>query len=142
VDNAKKYLSAASFTDISSSINFLTGAPVDAVTFPNRDAFIAGQGSQPPIGFAVLGIDAVTCAADNSGKGVIAFRWKATIGANLTGGSKGINILYVQNTGDRTRGVDGWVIETVYSEFNNANWVKEFGGTCAVPNRPASLFAA
>jgi hypothetical protein len=110
------------------------------VTFPNRQAFIAGQGQQPPIGFEVLGIDAVSCKDQKSA--VIAFRWLAQVGGNRTGGSKGINVLYVsKDKAAGQKGVDGWVIDTVYSEFNSAVWAIEFGGTCAVPSRPASLFA-
>lgn len=139
-DTATNILSATDFTDTSSSINFLSGLPLNGVTFPNRQAFIAGQGTQPPIGFEVLGIDAIACKEDKSA--VIAFRWLAQVGGNQTGGSKGINILYVsKNTADGQTGVNGWVIDTVYSEFNSAVWVIEFGGTCAVPARPASLFA-
>lgn len=131
---------AAEFTDTSSSINFLSGQPLDGVTFPARQAFIQGQGSQPPIGFEVLGIDAVTCQKDTTDSGVIAFRWKATVGANKTGGAKGINILYVsKGTEEGQEGVDGWVIDDVYSEFNNAVWAIEFGGTCSVPSGPPTL---
>ncbi|ETN37589.1 uncharacterized protein HMPREF1541_07211 [Cyphellophora europaea CBS 101466] len=134
-DNANKFLHASNFTDTSSSINFLTGQPLDGITFPNRDAFIAGQGAQPPIGFEVLGIDAVACKAP--GDGVVAFRWKATVGGNQTGGAKGINVLYVTKEGVlEGQGVEGWVIESVFSEFNNAVWVQEFGGSCEVAAPP------
>jgi hypothetical protein len=140
VNTANNILSATKFTDTSSSINFLSGQPLNGVTFPNRQAFIGGQGSQPPIGFQVLGIDAVACKDNKSA--VIAFRWLAQVGANKTGGSKGINVLYVsKNKAQGQTGVNGWVIDTVYSEFNSAVWAIEFGGTCAVPQRPASLFA-
>lgn len=45
------------FTDYSSSVNTLINfgctapQPLDGATFSSRDAFIAGQGSQPPIPF-------------------------------------------------------------------------------------------
>lgn len=133
VENADKYLSATKFTDTSGSINFLSGQDLDAVTFPSKQAFIAGQGSQPPIGFELIDIDSVTCKGKD--KGVIAFRWKATVGQRKTKGAKGINILHVTKEG-KGKGVDGWVIETVFSEFNSAVWAIEFGGTCALPPRP------
>lgn len=47
-DNAKNLLADAHFSDTSSSINFFTGAPLDGYTFPNKTAFIGGQGAQPP----------------------------------------------------------------------------------------------
>ena len=139
-ETANNILSATKFTDTSSSINFLSGQPLNGVTFPNRQAFIAGQGAQPPIGFEVLGIDAVSCKDKNSA--VIAFRWLAKVGGNRTGGAKGINVLYVsKDKAAGQTGVDGWVIDTVFSEFNSAVWTIEFGGTCALPPRPAALFA-
>ncbi|KPI37612.1 uncharacterized protein AB675_3897, partial [Cyphellophora attinorum] len=139
-DTANDLLSATTFTDISSSINFMSNQPLNGVTFPNRQAFIAGQGPQPAIGFEVLGIDAITCNYADPSQGVVAFRWLATVGANKTGGAKGINILYVRDTQNVQQGVEGavgWVIETVYSEFNSGVWVEEFGGSCAVPSKSA-----
>lgn len=138
-------LLSPTFTDTSSSINFLSSNPaMNGPTFPTRDAFIAGQGSQPPIGFEVLGIDAVSCLADpahspsGTATGVVVFRWLAEVGGRQTGGSKGINVLYVKEASGEGEGVGGWVIETVFSEFNSAVWVKEFGGDCKAPSPPPS----
>ena len=67
------------------------------------------------------------------------------MGQNKTGGAKGINVLYVSHCGDESKGVEGakgWVIDTVFSEFNSAVWVQEFGGQCALPARPSMLFKA
>jgi len=110
---------ADDFTDTSDSINFLAGIPLGSVTFPSKAAFIAGQGAQPPIGFDVLNIDAVTC-------NVIAFRWVASVGSQQFP-VKGINILYASKSSS------GWQIDTVYSEFNSGAWVNDIGGTCTPP---------
>lgn len=90
-----------------------------STTFPSKAAFIAGQGSQPAIGFTVLNIDAVTC-------NVIAFRWAATLGPQAP--VKGINILYASNLNGSTA---GWQIKSVFSEFNSGTWSQEVGGQCA-----------
>jgi hypothetical protein len=111
---------ANDFTDTSDSINWLAGIPLGSTTFPTRAAFIAGQGSEPPIGFDVLSIDAVTCH-------VIAFRWVASV-ASQKFPVKGINILHA------TRCSGEWKIDTVFSEFNSAAWVSDIGGTCSVPS--------
>ncbi|KIX09613.1 uncharacterized protein Z518_00693 [Rhinocladiella mackenziei CBS 650.93] len=112
-------LLASNFTDTSDSINFLVGNPLGSVTFPSKAAFEAGQGSQPPIGFTILNIDAVTCD-------VIAFRWAATLGPDAP--VKGINILYASNLNGTAA---GWQVKTVYSEFNSGTWSQEIGGVCA-----------
>jgi hypothetical protein len=114
-------LLADNFTDTSDSINFLEGAPLGSTTFPSKQAFEVGQGSQPPIGFDVLSIDAVTCTT-------IAFRWEAILGSGSP--VKGIDIFYATNpTGTST----GWQISTVFSEFNSATWDQEIGGSCSPP---------
>jgi hypothetical protein len=110
---------ADDFTDTSDSINFLAGIPEGSVTFPSKAAFIAGQGSQPPIGFTVLSIDAVTC-------NTIAFRWIATVGL-MKSPVKGIDIFYTSNSEGR---YDTFQIESIFSEFNSAAWVLDIGGTC------------
>jgi len=120
-DNVNTFLSD-SFTDASDSINFLTGTPLGTATFPTKEAFIHGQGAQPPIGFTVLNIDAVTCDT-------IAFRWEATLGSGTP--VKGINVIVAINS-DGTP--DGWQIETNYSEFNSATWANEIGGSCSGPH--------
>jgi len=112
-------LLASNFTDTSDSIDWLGGFPLDTTTFPSKEAFIDGQGSQPSIGFQVLSIDAVTC-------NVIAFRWVAQVGSKQYE-VKGINILYAINTAGTQ---SGWQIQTVYSEFNSAAWVVDIGRSC------------
>lgn len=96
-------LLASDFTDTSSSINALIGIDTNAVTFPSKDAFKAGQGTQPPIPFTVLSIDAITCTN-------ITFRWSTTVtpvGAVV----KGINSLVASNLNNTAA---GWQIKTVY----------------------------
>merc|ERR1711939_182715 len=85
-------LLAPSFTDYSDSINFIAGIPLGSVTFPSPQAYIAGQGAQPPIGLTILNLDAVTC------DGVIAVRWVATVGAQIDE-AKGISILHAVQSG-------------------------------------------
>jgi len=113
--NANKFL-ATNFTDTSDSINFLAGIPLGNVTFPSKAAFIAGQGSEPAIGFKVINIDAVTCDT-------IAFRWEAILGTKAP--VKGINIMVGTHSP-----ANGWQIKTNYAEFNSAVWAKEIGGNC------------
>lgn len=96
-------LLADDFTDTSSSINSLLGQDTNAVTFPSKAAFMAGQGSQPPIPFNVINIDVFNCDT-------ISFRWNTTvtpIGATV----KGINNLVASNK-DNTAA--GWQIKSVY----------------------------
>jgi hypothetical protein len=116
--NTAETLLAADFTDTSGSINWLTGAPWNSVTFPSKAAFEQGQGSQPPIGFNLINIDAVDCT-------VIAFRWEALLGSDPV---KGINIIYASNTNGT------WQIETNYSEFNSGLWAFEVGAQCLPPS--------
>lgn len=118
-------LLASDFTDTSDSINFLGGLPEGAVTFPSKLAFEVGQGAQPPIPFTVINIDAVTCD-------VVAFRWYVTIGpVNI----KGINIFKASYSGNEKLGVNGWQIETNYSEFDSGLWLEAIGGTCTPPSQ-------
>ncbi|EXJ87129.1 hypothetical protein A1O3_04087 [Capronia epimyces CBS 606.96] len=130
-------LLAPGFTDTSDSINFLAGIPVGSVTFPSPAAYIAGQGSQPPIGVDILNIDAVTS------EGVIVFRWVATVGLDVDT-VKGISVLYAVKSGPDpdTVGPSGYQLETLYSEFNSAAWLLDIGGTAAPPAAPGRLFKA
>lgn len=117
-------LLASDFMDTSDSINFLGGLPEGAVTFPSKLAFEIGQGGQPPIPFTVINIDAVTC-------NVVAFRWFVTIGkVNI----KGINIFTASYSGNKILGINGWQIETNYSEFDSGLWLEAIGGTCTPPS--------
>jgi hypothetical protein len=120
-------LLAPDFTDTSDSINFLAGEPEGAVTFPSKLAFELGQGAQQPIPFTVINIDAVTC-------NTVAFRWFVTIGPKIL---KGINVFVASFSGDTSLGVDGWQIETNFSEFNSGLWLEAIGGTCTPPPPPS-----
>jgi len=125
-------LLASDFVDTSDSINYLAGIPLGGATFPSKQAFELGQGSQPPVGFQVLSIDAVTC------NGVIAFRWVAQVGQQ-TYPAQGIDILYASLKGYNHEkvGPHGWQLDKVYSEFNSAAWVVDIGGTCPPPSGQA-----
>lgn len=117
---ATQALLTPDFVDVSDSINYLAGIPLGSVTFPNRAAFEASQGAQPPIGFQVLAIDAVTCDT-------IAFRWNASVAARRLP-VQGINILNAvksDNTGN-------WMISKVFSEFNSAAWIVNYGASCSL----------
>jgi len=121
-------LLAPTFQDTSASINFLIGAPLDGVTFPSPQAYIAGQGAQPPIGFTILSIDAVTC------DGVIPVRWEASVGSQADP-VKGISVLFaVQSGPDPTVvGPGGYQLGQLFTEFNSGAWVVDIGGTCTPP---------
>merc|ERR1712230_10799 len=121
-------LLAPSFTDYSDSINFIAGIPLGSVTFPSPQAYIAGQGAQPPIGLTILNLDAVTC------DGVIAVRWVATVGAQIDE-AKGISILHAVQSGSDCNAVgpSGWQLGQLFTEFNSAAWVIDIGGTCVSP---------
>jgi hypothetical protein len=114
---------ASDFSDTSDSINWLAGYPLGGATFPSKQAFELGQGSQPAIGFQLYSIDAVACK-------VIAFRWAAILGSGSP--VKGVNIIYASNLNGTA---EGWQIETNYSEFNSGLWLEEIGGSCSPPGQ-------
>lgn len=96
-------LLSSNFTDTSSSINMLTGAPLDSVTFPSKAAFMAGQGSQPAIPFTIISIDTYTCTN-------VTFRWSTTV--TPTGLLvKGVNSFVASNLNNTAA---GWQIKTMY----------------------------
>lgn len=119
-------LLASDFTDTSDSINIMAGIPLNSTTFPSKAAFMAGQGSQPPIGFTLLGIDAVDCTK-------VAFRWSAVPNLkNPFAKVKGINSFVASNLNGTAQ---GWQIKTMYTEYNSCEWIIAYGGTCALPGR-------
>ncbi|EXJ95063.1 hypothetical protein A1O1_00181 [Capronia coronata CBS 617.96] len=120
MENAEKFL-ADDLTDISDSINSLSGIPIGNVTFPSKQAFEAGQGSQPPVPFQLLAIEAVTCDT-------IALRWLAGLQPEPV---KGITILKAENPRAQK---DTWQIKTIFTEFNSASWVKDIGGNVTLPS--------
>jgi len=132
VDVATNLL-APTFTDHSDSINFLIGAPLGSATFPSPQAYIAGQGAQPPIGLEILAIDAITS------DGVIVFRWTASVGLEIIP-VNGISVLYaIQSGPDPTIvGPGGYQLGQLFSEFNSAAWVVDIGGTVTLPPPPPS----
>jgi hypothetical protein len=131
------------FQDTSASINYLAGmssppvssswipassdtdcfqSALNAVTFPNKQAFIAGQSQQPPIpSLQTLDIF-YTCNK-------IAWRWLASgIGSTLYD-VKGIETFTIDNSGK---------ISEVFVEFNSAPWVVDIAGTCSPPSVAAA----
>ncbi|RMZ77134.1 hypothetical protein DV737_g4479, partial [Chaetothyriales sp. CBS 132003] len=122
---ASNLLSNVTFTDTSDGINFLAGIPLGSVTFNSSQAFIYGQGTQPAIDVNVTAIDTITP------DGVITFRWIGHAGLK-TGPLSGINVLYASadpaQGGGGSKGVHGWVLTKVFSEFNSAEWVLQIGG--------------
>jgi hypothetical protein len=111
-------LLAADFTDTSDSINWLAGIPLGGYTFSSKAAFIAGQGTQPPIGFSVTSI-MYSCTQ-------VAFRWTATVGLKKWP-AKGINMFTASNLNNTEA---GWQIQTMYSEFDVGAWEVDIGRTC------------
>lgn len=112
-------LLAADFTDTSDSINWLAGIPLGSATFASKAAFIAGQGTQPPIGFSIQSI-MFSCTQ-------VAFRWTATVGLKKFP-AKGINMFTASNLNNTAA---GWQIKTMYSEFDVGAWEVDIGRTCS-----------
>jgi len=118
--------------DFSDSINYIAGIPLGSVTFPSAQAYEAGQGAQPPIGFTVLGTDAITC------DGVIALRWTGAVGSQQLP-ANGITILKAIKVGnDDVVGPTGWQLAEIHTEFNSAAWIVDLGGSCPPPTIPSS----
>jgi hypothetical protein len=111
-------LLSADFSDTSDSINWLAGIPLGGATFGTKAAFIAGQGSQPPIGFSIQSV-MFSCTQ-------VAFRWTATVGKNKFP-AKGINMFTASNLNNTEA---GWQIQTMYSEFDVGAWEVDIGRTC------------
>jgi len=118
--------------DFSDSINYIAGIPLGSVTFGSAQAYIGGQGAQPPIGFTLLSTDAITC------DGTIALRWVGAVG-NQALPAKGITILKTIKVGPNAEvGPNGWQLKEIYTEFNSAAWIVDFGGSCPPPTQPSS----
>ena len=109
---------ASTFTDTSDSINWLAGIPLGGYTFSSKAAFIAGQGTQPAIGFNVTEI-MFSCTE-------VAFRWTASVGRKAFP-AKGINMFTTSNLNNTAA---GWQIQNMYSEFNVGAWETDIGRTC------------
>ncbi|EME89034.1 uncharacterized protein MYCFIDRAFT_181415 [Pseudocercospora fijiensis CIRAD86] len=117
--SANAYLTA-DFQDYSDSVSELINsgctsgpATLGAATFTNRDAFEAGQGSQPNIPFKQLNVrhncDTVT------------LRWMTTVQAGAPQAVRGIIVLETVYENRK------WLIKTVYSEFNSGAWLVDLG---------------
>jgi hypothetical protein len=119
--------------DFSDSINYIGGFPLGQVTFPSAQAYEAGQGAQPPIGFTVLNPGAIyTC------DGYITLRWKGDVGSKQLP-ANGITILKAIKVGnDNVVGPTGYQLSEIYTEFNSAAWITDLGGSCPPPTFPSS----
>ncbi|OAL35651.1 hypothetical protein AYO20_05032 [Fonsecaea nubica] len=114
-------LLADDLVDYSDSINSLIGAPVGTATFPSKAAFMAGQGSQPPVPFELLAIEAYNCDT-------ISLRW---IGGLQPQPVKGITVLKASNSQGQK---DTWQISTIFTEFNSIAWLQDIGGNVTYPS--------
>ncbi|EXJ73130.1 uncharacterized protein Z519_03557 [Cladophialophora bantiana CBS 173.52] len=118
--DAQKLL-ADNLVDYSDSINSLIGQPVGGPTFPSKAAFMAGQGSQPPVPFQLLALEAFNCDT-------ISFRWLAGLQPQPV---KGITVLKASNSQGQK---DTWQISTIYTEFNSIAWLEDIGGNVTYPS--------
>ncbi|KAK8135015.1 hypothetical protein PG984_007027 [Apiospora sp. TS-2023a] len=112
---------ADGFTDTSDSINVLAGNALGSVTFPNKEAFKAGQSQLPKIPLVVKSVSAVTCDT-------IVLRWTQTFG-NPAKPVQGISILV--NVFEK----GAWKLETLYTEFNSLTYFVNTGGSVTPPHR-------
>ncbi|KAK6382320.1 hypothetical protein LTS17_004207 [Exophiala oligosperma] len=104
-------LLASTFTDTSGSINFLANKNVSGVTFPNKEAFIIGQGSQPPI--PVLNTLDIFFSCTK-----IAWRWVAQGIGSGQYEVKGMDMFTI---------TPGGQISEAYAEFNSGAWLADIG---------------
>jgi hypothetical protein len=129
-------LLSPNLVDYSASINFLAkggaNANLSAPTFPNAQAYMAGQGSQPAINMTILSTDAITC------DGTIVFRWVAGVGTGRLP-AHGMTILKAVQSGQLVMvGPQGWQLGSIFTEFNSAAWIMDIGGNVTMPARNAS----
>jgi len=108
------------FDDYTSSVATLIDAgctgpqSLTEVTFPGRDAFIAAQGSQPPIPFEQLNIW-YNCDT-------VFLRWRTALTPEFVTG-----IAVMETTAAPSGSEYPWLINTLYSEFNVGAWLVDIG---------------
>ena len=118
-------------TDYSNSVNTIvnTGSvapiPLLAPTFTSRDAFKAGQGTQPTFPFQQLNLW-FTCTAvivrlmsNDPGRGVSTKAASEPV--------VGISVLDVGYNAQANSTADQWLIDTIYAEFNAGAWLVDIG---------------
>ncbi|KAI3398118.1 hypothetical protein diail_9871 [Diaporthe ilicicola] len=109
------------FKDTSESINVLAGIPLNATTFPSKQAFMASQATQPKIPVVAAGTYAVT-------HDTVVIRYTQTFGAGQV--VAGIAILgFICDQGDRQ-----WKLKEINTEFNSLVYFKDIGGSCTNPS--------
>jgi hypothetical protein len=116
-------LLANDLVDYSDSILALQGKPLGGPLFPNKAAFEAGQGAQPPVPFQVLALEAFNCDT-------IAFRWQALLPGSP---AKGMTVLKASNY---QRQANTWQISTIFTEFNSITWGTDVGAKYTPPPPP------
>jgi len=104
-------LLADDFTDLSDSINFMANITLQTVTFPSKQAFIYGQGSQAP----VQKVQTLNIWHDCHS---ITWRWFLLPGVGANVPVAGINYMVMNEKKQ---------IQTNYAEFNNAAWLLSYG---------------
>jgi hypothetical protein len=118
--------------DYSGSIQTVAGGDVNAPIFTSAQAYEAGQGSLPPIGFQILDNAVISC------DGVMAFRWVATVGSNAIPVHGNTILKGIKVGSDSVVGPTGWQLETIETEFNSAAWITDIGGSYTLPPPPTS----
>ncbi|KIY02326.1 uncharacterized protein Z520_02464 [Fonsecaea multimorphosa CBS 102226] len=104
---------ASDFSDVSDSINFMAGFPLGSVTFPTKEAFDIGQGTQQP----EVAVTALNIWHDCNS---ITWRWRITSTAYPV---NGMNYMIIDSDGK---------IQKNYAEFDNGAWLQSFGRQCAI----------
>jgi hypothetical protein len=120
------------FEDYSDSVTELINSgctgpqPLGEATFTSREAFKAGQGSQPNIPFDILNMW-YAC------EGPVVIRWRTTV---MPGAPETVTGNIVLETERSNNATEPWLIKTVYSEFNSGAWLVDLG--VFVPNCTAN----
>jgi hypothetical protein len=112
------------FYDHSESINNIAGLPYGTVIFPVKAAFVGYQSTTPDL--IPVKIDKVGPFNCNE----ISFIWSANftkVPGGTPNGVRGITQL------DTTKKDGKWLIKSIEVEFNNINYLKNLGGSCAAP---------
>jgi len=118
------------FTDYSDSVNELINngcpsgpAPLTQPTFTSREAFKAGQGSQPNIPFEILNIW--------HGCSNVVMRWRSSTPGFVQPEQVVTGIIVMEAQFNGFFASQPWLIKTVYSEFNSGAWLYDLNITQA-----------
>jgi hypothetical protein len=132
------------FTDYSESVNSLIddcpqgsaaiSLPLLAPSFTNRSAFELGQGQQAPINFNQL---QMWHSCDT-----VVVRWETTNTANTTTVRPVVGVLVLETCEAPAGNQYPYYIDTVYSEFDAAAWLKNIQEAGYCPGASASASAS